>query len=296
MHYLGRTPAPPLDRFIERIWYCSDTPAHARETVLPSGGSLGLAINLIEEEFQIYDPHNPGSVRARAGALVCGTYTRSYVYDPRQRAAVIGVHFRPGGAFPFLGVSPAEITDTHVPLDDLWGSGSRNLREQLLEGGSPGERLRLVEAVLMRRLRQAPQTRQMHPAVCVAVDALREGGNGARVAAVAAAVGLSRRRFAEVFERDVGLTPKLYARLQRFHHVKQQIARLGGPPSWATFAVECGYFDQSHLLRDFVEFSGMSPAKYLLGEANETRFDHVVHAYPREPGASPSVRAATARR
>jgi methylphosphotriester-DNA--protein-cysteine methyltransferase len=129
----------------------------------------------------------------------------------------------------------------------------------------------------------------VHPAVCAAVDALRKGGNGARVAEVAAAVGLSRRRFAEVFEREVGLTPKLYARLQRFHHVKQQIATLGGPRSWATFAVECGYFDQSHMLRDFVEFSGITPPSYLLGQADETRFDHVVHAYPRQPGASRSA-------
>lgn len=286
MQYLGRTPAPPLDRFIERIWYCSDAPSHARERVLPSGGSLGLAFNLIEEDFRIYEPDDPGSVRAHAGALVCGTYTRSYTYDPRQRAALVGVHFRPGGAFPFFGVSPAELVDTHVPLDDLWGSGSRDLREQLLEGGSPGERLRLVEMALLRRLQHARRAPQSHPAVRAAVAALRRGGSGARVAAVAEAVGLSRRRFAEVFEREVGLTPKLYARLQRFHQVKQHMATLGGPASWATFAVECGYFDQSHLLRDFVEFAGMSPARYLLGQADETRFDHVVHAYPSKAAAT----------
>jgi methylphosphotriester-DNA--protein-cysteine methyltransferase len=122
--------------------------------------------------------------------------------------------------------------------------------------------------------------------VRAAVVALRNGGGGARVAEVAAAVGLSRRRFIEVFEREVGLTPKLYARLQRFHVVKQRLATQGGPPSWAMFALECGYFDQSHLLRDFVEFSSMSPATYLRGRADETSFDHVVHAYPSSPGAS----------
>lgn len=53
MQYLGLTPSPPLDTFVERIWYCSDTPPHARERVLPSGGSLGLAINLVESELQI---------------------------------------------------------------------------------------------------------------------------------------------------------------------------------------------------------------------------------------------------
>jgi AraC-like DNA-binding protein len=283
MEYFGRTPSPPLDAFVERIWYCSDTPSHARERVLPGGGTLGLVINLVDTDLQVYDPEYPSSVRARGGALVAGVATRSYLYDPRQRASVVGVHFRPGGGFPFLGVSASELVDTHVPLEDLWRSGARDLREQLLEVRSPSERLHLVEAALLRRLRQA---RPGHPAVRAAVVALRDGGGGARVAEVAAAVGLSRRRFIEVFEREVGLTPKLYARLQRFHAVKQRIAARGGPSSWATFALECGYFDQSHMLRDFLEFSSMSPAAYLLGGADETSFDHVVHAYPGRPRAS----------
>jgi methylphosphotriester-DNA--protein-cysteine methyltransferase len=283
MEYYGRIPSPPLDQFVDRIWYCSDTPSHARERVLPGGGTLGLAINLVETELQIYDPHNPALVRAHAGALVSGISTQSYFYDPRQRASVIGVHFRPGGAFPFLGVSPSEIVDTHVPLDDLWGSVSQNLREQLLEAASPSQRLRIVEAALLRRLRSAPPG---HPAVRAALVALRDGGGGARVADVAAEVGLSRRRFIEVFEREVGLTPKLYARLQRFHHVKQRIATRGGPASWAAFAAEHGYFDQSHLLRDFGEFAGMSPAEYLRGRSDETSFDHLVHAYPTQVGAA----------
>jgi AraC-like DNA-binding protein len=285
MEYLGLTPAPPLDTFVERIWYCSDTPPHNRERVLPSGGSLGLAFNLVEDELRIYDPDDPGSVRAHSGALVCGTYTRSYLYDPRQRASVVGVHFRPGGAFPFLGVSPAELVDSHVPLDDVWGSSARSLREQLLESGSPHQRLRLVEAALLSRLRRA---RAGHPAVLAAVAALGATGDAARVADVAARVNLSRRRLIEVFEREVGLTPKLYARLQRFDHVKKRIANLGGPPSWATFAVACGYFDQSHMLRDFMEFSSMSPASYLQGKSAETMFDHVVHAYPSHPARSRS--------
>jgi AraC-like DNA-binding protein len=276
MKYLGRTPSPPLDTFVERIWYCSDAPAHTLERVLPGGGTMDLIVNLVSDEIRIHDPDNPGAERVHSGTLVGGTRTRSYLVDPRQRASVVGVHFRPGGAFPFLGISPSEIVDTHVQLDDLWGSAGRSLREHLLEVGSPSEQLKLLEATLLQRLRRA---RPGHPAVRGAVDALRVEGSDVRVADVANLVGLGYRRFIEIFEREVGLTPKLYARLQRFHHVKRRIAMLGGPPSWATFAMECGYFDQSHMIRDFVEFSGMSPPSYLRGRTDETRFDHLVHAY-----------------
>lgn len=275
MEYFARTPSPPLDTFIERIWYCADTPVHAQERVLP-GGHVDLVINLLEDGIRAYDPAHPGSVRAHSGAVVRGTSTRSFLIDSRLRASMLGVHFRPGGAFPFFGISPSEIVDAHVQLDELWGCDGRNLREQLLEVSSPSERFRLVEAALLQRLRRA---RPGHPAARAAVAALRAGGNDVRIAEVATLVGLSHRGFIEVFKREVGLTPKLYARLQRFHGAKARIAGLRGPPSWATFAVECGYFDQSHMIRDFVGFSGISPTSYLRCRDSETMFDHFVHRY-----------------
>jgi AraC-like DNA-binding protein len=282
MQYVGRTASPPLDAFVERIWYCSGAPLHTRERVLPGGGAVDLLVNLAEDQIPS-DPANPAAVRAHSGAVFRGTSTQGFTYDPRLRASMLGVHFRPGGAFPFLGISPSEIVDGQVQLDELWGGDGRNLREQLLEISSADERFRLVEAVLLRRLRHA---RPGHPAARAAVAAFQAGGSDVRVADVATLVGLSRRRFIQVFETEVGLTPKFYARLRRFHRVKQRIATLGGPPSWATFAVESGYFDQSHMIRDFVEFSGMSPATYLRGRSEETMFDHLVHAYPSTPGAS----------
>lgn len=278
MEYVGRTPSPPLDQFIERIWYCSDSPSHTRERVLP-GSNVALGINLAEDEIRIYDPEEPGVERKYPGAIVLGTSTRSFFVDPRQRTSVIGVHFRPGGAFPFLGIATSEIVDDKVPLGDLWGCDGRNLREQLLEARSSSQRFRVVEAFLLGRLRRARST---HPAARAAVAAFR-ARHDVSVAEVATLVGLSHRGFIDVFKREVGLTPKLYARLQRFHRVKERIAALGGPPSWAAFALACGYFDQSHMIRDFVEFSGISPTGYLRTRADETLFDHVVHAY-RQPG------------
>lgn len=236
---------------------------------------MDLVFNLAEDRIRIDDPANPGLARTLSGALVAGVRTRGYLVDPRQRSALVGVHFRPGGAFPFLGISPSEIVNAHVQLDELWGSHARSLREQLLDAGSAKEKLGVLEAMLLAKLRRA---RAGHPAVRRALLALRSAGDAA-VADIATEVGLSHRRFVEVFEREVGLTPKLYARLHRFHRVKELIATLGAPPSWASFALECGYCDQSHMIRDFVDFSGISPASYLRSRSDETMFDHLVHAY-----------------
>ena len=74
--------------------------------------------------------------------------------------------------------------------------------------------------------------------------------------------GLSHRRFIEVFRDQVGLTPKVYWRLQRFRQVLQRVHR-APRVEWADLALECGYYDQAHFIRDFRAFSGLSPSAYL---------------------------------
>jgi AraC-like DNA-binding protein len=111
-----------------------------------------------------------------------------------------------------------------VPLHDVWGADGGELRERLVEASSPRERFCILETALLCRLRRA---RPGHPAARVAVETFAAPGRELRVRDVAASVGLSRRRFIEVFEREVGLTPKLYVRLERFHRVKQHVAALG---------------------------------------------------------------------
>ncbi|MBL8956721.1 MAG: AraC family transcriptional regulator [Myxococcaceae bacterium] len=280
MLYAGRNPSPPLDAFIERIWSCSDSgaPLRERERALPGGGTVDLIVNLVEDEVRVYDPDRPERVeRTRSGAVVTGARTRSILFEPRQRASAVGVHFKPGGAFAFLGISPWEIVDASIQVGDLWGRFGRSLHEQLLEASTAHERFDLLEAALLERLRHAP--RRVHPAARLGVRALAHAAGTARVSAVAASLGLSRRRFVEVFEREVGVTPKLFARLRRFHRVKQHVAARGQPASWGAFALECGYFDQSHMIRDFVEFSGMTPTGYVQSSSSETVLDHLVHSY-----------------
>lgn len=270
MGYFARAPLPPLDAFIERLWCIRFAGDHAlaRERVLPGGGTVDLVVNLADDEVCVDDP---APRRLRSGAVVAGPRTRSYFADPRQQAAVIGVHFKPGGAAPFLGVSPSELVDAHVELGDLWGDEGRSLRDRLLSLSSTAARLGVLEQVLLARLQIAPLR---HPAVPAAVAAFRSHG---RVADVAAFVGLGRRRFLDVFERDVGLAPKLYARLRRFHLVKRRIAECE-PASWSALAADCGYFDQSHMIRDFTDIAGLGPGAYLRARDDEARLDHVVHA------------------
>ena len=201
--------------------------------------------------------------------MVSGAYRRSFVIDTREHASVIGVHFRPGGAAPFVGVPAGAIADAHVDLDAMWGRRAGELRERLCDAASPAERF----GVLERALRGRFQPRRMrHGAVPVALEHLDRSGEG--VGELAARVGLSHRRLIEVFAAEIGMTPKLYGRVQRFQRALER-SRREPVADWARLAPASGYCDQSHLIRDFIEFSGFSPLELDGHRGDRVKQNHV---------------------
>jgi len=171
----------------------------------------------------------------------------------------MAVHFKPGGAFPFLGLAANELLDTHVSLQDIWGRSALEIRERISTERTDARRLQILQDALLSRLVHRPER---HPAVLSALQYLRHDPSRAVVGKLAGEVGLSNRRFIDVFNFEVGVKPKLFVRIQRFQRVLQQVHRLP-LVDWAELALKQGYFDQSHLIRDFVAFSGISPADYL---------------------------------
>jgi len=101
-----------------------------------------------------------------------------------------------------------------------------------------------------------------HYAVSGALEIFGKNPAGPRVREAAKYLGLSQRRFIQVFKTEVGMTPKLFSRIQRFQQTRTLIQQ-NPLPHWAALALDLGYFDQSHLIREFLEFSGLSPTDYL---------------------------------
>jgi AraC-like DNA-binding protein len=206
VQYLCRTPAPPLDTCVERLWLLVDAPAHSKERIAASG-TIDLGINLHENQLRIYDPGQPARSKRFSGAVVSGTHSRPFVIDPRELVSVIGVRFRTGGAFPFLGTPASELANTHVDLDVLWGTSATELRERLCAGKTPEERFNLLEKTLMAHLFR-PLER--HCAVRFALDTFGRPDPGVAIRDVARDAGLSQRRFIQIFAREVGMSPKLF--------------------------------------------------------------------------------------
>lgn len=262
-------PAPPLDAFVACFWaYEGAAPAHARERILPTG-TMELVINLRGESLRIHDPRGLAPARHVRGGLVAGVQSSFGVIDTADQASVIGVHFKPGGAFPFLGQPAGDFHDAHVALDAVWGAGAERLRARLVGADTTAARFRILEAFLLARAARSPAR---HPAIARGLRALCAPGPPRPIAAVVGELDLGARRFTRRFTEEVGVSPKLFCRIRRFQRALRLIEE-APRPAWAAIAAACGYCDQAHLIRDFRAFSGLSPTAYLLQRG--PHFNHV---------------------
>jgi AraC-like DNA-binding protein len=245
------TPGPALSRFVEYFWALHDIPVDATGRLVPSG-TLDLVVNLHEDVMRIDDPYS-GVGHRYSGVVAAGAYRRYIETSNHAEASLIGVHFRPGGALPFMGVPLGELADRHVDLELLWGRPATVLRERLCEATTSTERFGIVESALLSRLSDHVPG---HPALPYALEQLARPG--CTVREVAASVELSRRRFIQVFTSEVGMTPKRLSRVLRFQRASE-LARRSEAPDWGQVALACGYFDQSHLINEIGEFAGTTP-------------------------------------
>jgi len=268
MRSYSHIPAPPLSEFVELLWlYEGYQQPHAKERLLPDG-SMELVINLNEDLTRVYDPHDTEKVRTLRGPVMVGAHSEFFVIDTAEQHSVAGVHFKPGGAFPFLDVPAAELHNTLVSLEDLWGSMAGQLRERLMEAVTAQDKLHVLEQALLAR---AAARLERHPAVAFALREFRGAPHTHTIAEVTGQIGLSAKRFIEVFSGEVGLTPKLFCRVRRFQRVLRRIGG-GRPVEWAAVAADCGYFDQAHFIHDFRAFSGINPSAYIA-----QRTEHLNH-------------------
>ncbi|HET6335312.1 MAG TPA: helix-turn-helix domain-containing protein [Polyangiales bacterium] len=260
-------PGPPLDRFVDCFWHWDGYPAPAaKERALPSG-SLDLIINLAEDRIRLFARDEETPLGPYPGILVTGAQAGYVVIGTAPRVSVMGVHFKPAGATPFLGVPAADLESTHAPLEALWGPSAAKLRARLIEASTAVERFGLLEIALRAQLRPY----DLHPGVAEALRQFEDPGLRS-VAEVNARTGLSPRRLIACFREQIGLTPKAYWRVRRFQAALRHLEAMRDVRG-AEVAAEHGYFDQAHFIRDFQDFAGLSPRAYLAQEV--VRPNHV---------------------
>jgi AraC-like DNA-binding protein len=251
-HYI---PPDPLREFVGLMWYWRGHEApYSKERVMPSV-SAELIINL-------------GSGRTNSAGIT-GSRSEATIIQRTSFEELIGIHFNPGGAFPFISCPLVELHGRSVALSDLWGEhAAAELIDRLLAAPTAERKFRILEQFL---LRVKKQPLQHHPAIVFSMSEFQKDSRLLSTAAMADRVGFSQRHFIDLFKKEVGLNPKLFCRVQRFRNVIEGIHGCRDV-DWVDVALSCGYFDQSHFNHDFREFSGLRPGEYL-----SLRTDHPTH-------------------
>lgn len=267
-------PPPPLDRFVEMVTYYSGyNPDHSKERLLPDG-AVEIIIDLTDSPKRLYDRTDPDRSTAFRNAWISGMRSRWIIIEAAPQSSMAVIRFRPGGAYRILGFSIHAITDEVDELEAVLGQITDGLRERILEAPTVQARMAVIDQWLAERARGECET---HPIVEYVSGRLFAPA-GIQVRQVVEEIGYTQRYLLKLFQRWVGMSPKAYARVRRFQQVLGRVSaplaadpvqaahlQLPSPPEpdWAQMAAHCGYYDQSHLIHEFRELSGMTPASYV---------------------------------
>jgi AraC-like DNA-binding protein len=238
------------------VGYIEVTPGPLRRREVPTPDvtliiSLGPAIGVSD----------PGAASAshRCTSFVAGLHGAPVFTEHAGHQHGIEVRLAPLAARRVFRVPMDEMANRVVALEDLLGSDANRLVERLHDAPAWATRFALLSDFIARRLEGS---RAPSPGVAWAWARLRQTDGAAPIASLAAELGWSRRHLAAQFRDQVGVTPKLLARILRFDRAIA-LLRHAEPERWAQVAYDCGYYDQAHFNRDFREFAGSTPGAFL---------------------------------
>jgi AraC-like DNA-binding protein len=219
--------------------------------------SLGPPVDLLA----MPDPKQPAR---QLQAFVSGydSAAATIAHDGNQHGIALDV--TPRGARLLLGLPAAELAGICVSLDEVLGARGGRLSARLQEAADWTQRFALLDEELLELARKR-RIGDPRPEVVAAWDQIVATGGTVEVGALAAELGWSRRHLGERFRAELGLTPKVAARVVRFERARRILTR-PERPALADVAHLVGYYDQAHLNRDFREIAGCSPTTWLAEE------------------------------
>ena len=249
-------PAPALRGVVVRLaGYTDRAAAPVRFTEMPCT-FVPLILDL-GEGWSVGDARAPDVPLERFGPFVAGLTGFPVAVEHPGTAHCLQVDLHPRAARRLLGVPMHELADRTVALDDVLGPGARELVGRVAEIDGWPARFALVQETIAARLADAPPLRRE---VGWALGRIAAAPRPARVGDVARELGWSHRRLIARFRDEVGLPPKLVARIARFERAREALA---ADPACglADVAARCGYADQAHLTREVGELAGTTPAR-----------------------------------
>jgi AraC-like DNA-binding protein len=213
----------------------------------------------------------------RSDLIAVGPRSRGTYHPGKPLPVCIRMRVRPGRSRALLGLPINELADRVIPLADLWGAAGKRLADDLAAAPHDAERaLTRIGAALRERADSVRSTSAARArSVARHAEAADAGrletamsalSSGAPASAAAGRLGISERQLRNIFAREVGLSPKHFARIARL----RRVLALAGNQRWAQVAGDTGFFDQAHMITDFRALMGVSPGAFTAGRLPPT--------------------------
>lgn len=268
--YLQVPPAPALRRYVG--WYSGYRQRGMSPEVHRGLPSPYLTLIFTLDEPLIIAAHpDPAQQAGSYDTLLGGLHRTPALITHDGAQSGVQVTLSPLGSRRLFGLPAGELANLDLPVDDVLGGFGARVRGRLLDAGTWPARFAVLDELLTARILDGRHARSGPPAEVVrAWDVVLRSQGTVTAAALASEIGWSARHLRSRFQQEVGLTPKLAARVVRFDRARRVLQasahETAGGMGLADLAAGCGYADQAHLARDFREMSGCSPSGWLAAE------------------------------
>ncbi len=208
-----------------------------------------------------------GSVETSPIASIQAQSTRYRRFVTREGFGIFGAYLYPFAIPKLLSIPAYEFTNITPDLESVLGKQGRLIEQRVCGAIDNAARVRILSDFFCLKLRRS--NIDIHP-VFHSIHEILSSKGLVDIDTLAADQGLSRRQFERRFKELAGLAPKLYSRVVRFQAATEQ--KVLGTKDLTQIAYSCGYYDQSHFINDFREFSGYSPKEYFWQVAEGTQY------------------------
>lgn len=258
MHYEKFLPQKKLEPFIECyfVWQSLTDPVQNMVVESPPTGFCSIVINTGSPYFLQNKKYDHLEVPA---AFLAGQSIYSYKLLLNGRISMAGIVFKPSGISSLFNLPIYEFTEERIDLYKIFKKADVDeLFLSIKNEELSVEKARLLEAFVLKNIEKYfPQPDSIDQAANKIVST-----NGMlNLNKLIEEVYMSRRNFERKFFKRIGLSPKYYARIRRMSYIGNLIAGKS-TVDWPDVFYNCEYYDQSHFIKDFIEFTGRTPQKY----------------------------------
>jgi AraC-like DNA-binding protein len=260
MKYEEFDPPATVADYVKVIWLMeseSDSEAYPRSQILPGG--------VVELIFHYADPmftyENGVKILQKKGFAV-STMKKYIELESNGKTGFIAVRFHPWGARHFFNAPIQVFLDGMFDSKELWNGEDQLLLDAMQNAENTEKRLKLVEEFLLARLSECKKEDKQ---VDQAVKLIRDNNGLLPIEEVCDQVGIHKKQLERKFVEVTGTTPKVFSRISRFLYLCNHIDNYRHK-SLAELSNACGYYDQAHFIKEFREFSGLTPTEYFSKE------------------------------